>query len=274
MNQIPKKKLLYGAIYGTVAGLVFSLLAWGYNAAILATHHFATPWFTFTVGVLVVTVITALTGYYAVRSNSTLTSSILWVIAGIFSGALAIVLPLYLFPNYVNFTNPNLNGWLEFGWNESYSLILFFAIFYSAISFLIIGLLENSLVESAYYSLSAGQLMIALLICSIFAGLIGGIVDSFANTNIRKSVVALDEIITYVTEHEGQVIAKETTRALHLSALNTVKENLTDQRKLYLFSVNETFDQTKILLETNGVFAICYVFLDQPSNCTISTPGE
>lgn len=274
MNTIPFKKALYGAIYGGVAGFVFSFFAWGYHSIIMATHHLAAPWFSYIVGGILVLFLTIAAGYFSVLSNSTFTSSIMWTLTGILGGAIAILVPLAAYPKYIVTIEPSLSSWVQFQWNDAYMLFLGFALLYSALTFLIIGLLENSLVESAYFTLSYGQLIMAILVSALLGGLIGGIIDSFANSNIRKSVVALDNIITYVLQHKDEDISKETKRNLHLAALNSVKEELSEDHKLIIFSVNETFDQSQILLQTGDLSALCYVFQDQPSNCTIANPGE
>ena len=271
MNENQKNKIIIGGIYGITAAIVFSYAAAGYNASQYAKAHIVNAWLAYILLAAVTIPICVIAGTLSIRFGSTAKSALIWLLAGFISSISATLLPLWLVPTIVANTNPVQAPFLQFSWEESFIFLLGFSTAITLVAFVILGMLENSLVDSAYYANSAGAVLPALLVSALLAGIIGGVADALINRPIRQSVMALEKVISFQLAHLDDVLPKETSRAMRLSSLRQVKPMLDQNWKMYLASVDLTYSETHILLETNGQLSLCYIFTDQVSNCMPQT---
>ena len=263
----PTRKLVFGMIYGLAGGLVFALASWGVNDFLLSRAHFAYPWLTFLLGILPVLLIAGLAGTLTIRLDNALFSAGIWLIAGILLAIVGVWLPLWIVPELLPRLDPVLKNWLAFSWQDAYTFLVFSAAIVAAIGFLIIGLLESVLIEQASYSPYNGAIVMPLLICALISATVGGVVDSMVNVRFRNSALALDRLISFALENEGMPVDLTIARQMHMGALSSIQPNLSEERRMFYFSFNSTAEEGRILVDFNGHWALCDVFLDQPSFC-------
>jgi len=272
--MVPSRRLIFGLIYGLTSGLAFALLAWGLNASRLSLAHFAYPWLAFLLGVLPVMLITGLAGYLTIRSKSPLIGAVCWLIAGCLSAMLGVWLPLWIVPEVLPSLDPVLKGWLAFSWLDTYSFLTGSAALVAGVAFLILGLIENVLVEQASWSPYAGAMTMPLLFCALISAVVGGVVDNLANTRFRNAALALDRLINFAVENQGKDVDAALARQMHMGALSTISPDLLANRRMFYFNFTENAEEGKILVDFSGYWALCDVVLNQPSFCQpVKPPG-
>jgi hypothetical protein len=270
--MIPSRKLVFGLIYGLAAGLVFSLASWGLNAFLLSRAHFAYPWTAFLLGILPTMIIAGLAGYLTIRLDNALLGAVCWLITGIFLGLLGVWFPLRIVPEILPRIEPVLKDWVAFSWLDAYTFLASSAAILGGIAFVIIGLLESVLIDQAAFSPYTGAIIMPLLVCALISGTVGGVVDNLVNVRFRNSAIALDRLINFALENQGKKVDPAISRQMHLGALSTIKPELSAERRMFYFSFTETADEGKILVDFNGHWALCDMFLDQPAFCQIAEP--
>lgn len=273
-SMLRSRKHVFGLFYGLTAGLVFASAAWGVNAFILSRAHFAYPWITFLAGILPVLLITGLAGFISVAIQNAIAATVIWLVAGVLVGAWGVWLPLKLVPEILVRLEPVLNGWVTFGWEDAHAILLVSAAFYTGIAFLIAGIIGMVMLEQAAWSTYSGAILAPLLVCALIAGIIGGVVDNFANARYRNSISGLDRLFTFALENQGKQVDKSLARSMHMNAVSLIATDLSEQRRLFYFSFDTTAEQGRILVDLNGHWAICDVFLDSPAFCQPSEPPQ
>ena len=272
--MIPTRKLTFGLIYGLAAGLVYSLMAWGLNAFLLARADFAYPWLAFLLGIPPVLLVTSLAGYLTIRIDNALLGGIAWLLAGIIVGTLGVWLPLWIVPEILPRLEPILKGWVEFSWLDSYSFLVYSAMISTGVTFLIAGLLESVLVDQAAFSPYSGAIVMPVLICALVTGVAGGVIDNLVNTRYRDSAIALDTLFSFALDNKGKEIDPELARKKHMGAVSMIETDLTKKHRLFFFSSTETGEQAKILVDLNGKWAMCDISLNQPVFCRPTEPPQ
>ena len=265
-TTVPDKSA-YGGMYGAVAGLAFAIGSAGYHAYFLASAHVILAWAAFLIMAVAGLMLGWLVGSTVTRIGRTFAALFLWVPIGIILAILANIAPLWLVPNMVRAQLPQYAGILEFGWQESYWILLGFSVAISLIGFGILALLQAPMVEAAYFSISKGAILPALVAAIFIAGGVGGVIDTLINQPIRGSVVALEQVLRYQIDHANEVIPKETARSLRLSSLRSVKDGLDNTWTLAIASIDLAYSETHLVLITGKSQAMCYVFTTQVSNC-------
>jgi hypothetical protein len=272
--MVPSRKLVFGLIYGLVSGLVFALVAWGMNAFLLALAHFAYPWLTFLLGVLPALLVTGLAGYLTIRFEKPVIGAACWLIAGILLAVMGVWLPLWITPEILPRLDPVLKGWLAFSWLNAYTFLTYSTAIVAGVAFLILGLIENVLIDQAYWSAYSGALLMPLLFCALISAVVGGVTDNMINTRFRNSALALDRLVSFALENQNRTVDPAIAREMHMGALGAIKSDLSAQRRMFYFNFTENADQGKILIDFNGHWALCDVFLDQPAFCQPAQPPQ
>ena len=272
--MFPSRKLTFGLIFGLAAGLVFSLAAWGLNAFLLSRAHFAFPWLTFLLGILPTMLVTGLAGFLTIRFDNAVVGALIWMVAGLFLAIIGVWLPLGLVPEILPRIEPVLNGWLEFTWIDAYSFLVYSAMITTGIAFLITGILENVLIEPASFSPYNGAIVMPILVCALISGIAGGVIDNLVNTRFRDPTIVLDQLFSYALDNQGKTIDPATERQMHLATVSPIQADLSDNRRLFYFSFNETAEEGKILVDLKGHWAICDLSQNQPVFCQFTEPPQ
>lgn len=271
MNSTISRETI-GKTFGLTAGIVFSIAVFGFNAVIQTANHFYLSGLTFFISLVIFTALTYLSSMRTLKTQSALSGGLVWSISGIIIGLLTVLLPLYFYPKVVFLTVPEAPGWFKYDWNPDHFFILFFCTALCFVCFMMIGLIENNLADSAYFSNTLGVLIFNALIIAIFTGVIGSVVDTMVNAKVREAASGLNYIINYTKTHSPETISKETRRNLRLASLTTIKDTFDQGHTLYIFEQNLGYESTNLLYRVDSLWANCYIFGDKPSNCFIVEP--
>jgi hypothetical protein len=268
------RKLRFGLYYGLVAGFVFSVAAWGLNSWLLAGAHFAYPWLTFLAGLLPALLICGLAGILAMGIENAILAGVIWLVTGILMGTLGLVLPLGIIPELLPRLEPELQNWVLFSWQEPYVILAVSAAIVTGIAFLMVGLLGFVLVDQASWSPYNGAIIMPLIICMVISGTAGGVIDNMANTRFRNSALGLERLFEFALQNKDKTIDKTLARQMHMNAVSMISADLSEKRRMFYFEYTPTTDQGRILVDLDGHWAICDMFLDQPASCQPVAPPQ
>lgn len=273
MDNVITKRVI-GNTFGIAAGVIFSISAFGLNALIQTQNHLYLSGLVFLISLLIFTGLTYFSSLITVRSNSARTGALVWFASGIIVGLMTTLLPLYFYPKVVMWTVPEAAGWFKYAWQADQNFVLFFCVLLSAICFLMIGLLENNLVDSTYFSNTLGVLIFNTLIIAVFMGVIGSVVDSMVNKKLREAASGLNFTIDYAQHHDIDTVSKETRRNLRLAAVTDIKDTLSQEHTIYVYEQNMGYETTNFLYRADETWANCFVFGDKLSNCFLVSPPK
>lgn len=258
--------------FGFTAGIVFSIAVFGVNAVFQTINHLYLSGMTFLISLVIFTGLTYISSLHTIKTQSALSGGLVWTGSGLIIGLLTVLLPMYLYPKVVFLTVPEAAGWFKYDWNSDQLFVLFFSTAICAVSFLMIGLIENNLADSAYFSNTLGVLLFNALIIALFTFVIGSVIDTMVNGKAREAANGLNYIIEYSRTHDPESIPKETRRNLRLAALSSIQDTLDEDYTLYIFEQNMGYESTNFLYRVDSLWANCYVFGDNPSNCFVVEP--
>lgn len=266
-TNISRKKLVLGLIYGLVAGLAFSLFAWGIDAWLLARANATYYWINLIPGMLLCMLAGAIIGWLTIFFNKHSLALLLWGLLAVFFAWLVVWLPLTNAPNLLKWLDPGLAGWLDFSEVEYLSLYRLVGVVTIGLACIIGGLLEINLVEQAMLSAYGSSLGMALVVCATIFALVGSAADNLINVNLREPVQAVDRLIKFAADHAGQEVSKQEARKMHLSAARNISDLLQSERRLTLISYDESFGMVDILVDFEGTLVKCTAIYSQPTDC-------
>jgi hypothetical protein len=266
-TNISRKKLVLGLIYGLVAGLAFSLFAWGIDAWLLARANATYYWINLIPGMLLCMLAGGFIGWLTIYFNKHSLALLLWGLLAVFFAWLVVWLPLTNAPNLLKWLDPGLADWLNFSEVEYLSLYRLVGVVTIGLACIIGGLLEINLVEQAMLSAYGSSLGVALVVCATIFALVGSAADNLINVNLREPVQAVDKLIQFAADHAGQEVSKQEARKMHLSAARNIGDLLQSGRRLTLISYDESFGMVDILVDFEGRLVKCTAIYSQPTDC-------
>jgi hypothetical protein len=263
------KKRLFGLLVGLAGGLAFAVTAWGIDAYTLSAVHAGYPWVKLVPGLVIALVICGLAGWVTMRFENALVGVIAWIIAVFFLARVVTWLSLRLTATIIIWLEPAMQKWLnypDYG-NEGAFTGIVFAVFFMAA--LIMGALENVLVEQATYSTASGAILVAMLAFALAFGAAGFVADYVINAPFREPLNALDTVIQFALDHQGTEVDGATARRMYLGSLNSIRDLLPRPRRMFIYTFSETFDQVDVLVDFDGQMARCMTIANKPSFCKL-----
>ena len=106
-----------------------------------------------------------------------------------------------------------------------------------------------------------------MLVTLALMAICGTIVDGLNNELLRSPIDALNSTIQYSIDHRGQEIDRLESRRMHLSALRTIEDLITPERRLIVSGYDEFLEQIQILVRFDKAWAECVVIYNQVSIC-------
>jgi hypothetical protein len=134
---------------------------------------------------------------------------------------------------------------------------------------LLCALLENLLIEQALFSASSFSVIVPIVISFVFFCLAGNTIDGLYNKQIREPIVTVDKLIQFAVDNSGKEISVETSRAMHLAAVNSIKELLPLERTLILSNYDQMLGQIDVLVKFNGSWVKCTTVYNQVTFCKL-----
>jgi hypothetical protein len=261
----------YTLLLGGIAGLVFSLALWAFEAILLIEAHVAYPWLPVLVGTVSCILISMLAASLTYLVNRALLGAVIWILAARLISELAIVLPLKVAPALMSFFEPGLRNHLPaYPITDTLQTWAGFGTVWLGIFFGILGLLQLTLVESGVpATTAAGRFMPYFIFIPVM--LLSSVMSSnMINEQLRAPLIATDRLIQFAVDHQNSNVNPTLARQMHLSAVNTISGVLNRPRRLFLGQYDEYFGQVNILVDFDGEWVDCSTVSAQPVFCQFS----
>jgi hypothetical protein len=274
LGALNYKSFRYSLLLAAIAGLIFSLALWGYEAILFIQAHLAYPWLPMLVGTILCVLVCTLAAFLTWLLNRALLGAIFWILASRLIAELAIRLPLEIVPGLMKFFEPGLQSRLPvYPITDTFRTWAGFGTVWLAIFLGILGLLQLTLVESSVpATTSAGRLMAYFIFIPVM--LLASVMSSnMINEQLRAPLIATDRLIQFAIDHQNTSVDPVIARQMHLSSVDTIKNSINRPRRLFMGQYDEFFSQVNVLIDFKGEWVECSTISAQPVFCkSISNP--
>ena len=256
-----------GIIYGLIAGVTYSLAAWGFDGITLAKLHVAYSWIKFLPGLVFCSLIGSLVGWVSIRISKGLVTIALWIVFGLMLVWLTFWLPYKFSPFLLKVLKPSLIDWIDYPMVANVNQFRIVGIIVIALPVIICGLMENNLVDVALMSSHKGTLLSFVLVCGLIMGLAGFAGDDLTNKHFREPIQALDDLFQFAIDNQGKELDKLLFRQKRMRTVEGLEDILPRSRRLTLIAFDEHLGQMDILVNFEGVWVKCTTIYSQPIMC-------
>lgn len=268
-TSVNNRKQLVGLFFGLTAGLAFAIFAWGVDAFLLANANGAFPWVKFFPGFLISLAGGGLVGWLTIRLQNTFVRLLLWLLFAFLLSKLFLWIPIKVAPQIIGLFDGYLGNYLNYPIYKDFAHIQWIGFVVIALISVLCGLLENVLIEQALFTTGTFSVAVPLVVSFVFFCLAGNTTDGLYNKKIRQPIITVNELIQFAVENTGKEVSVETSRAMHLSAVNTIKELLPLDRRLILSNYDQMLGQIDILIKFDGYWVKCTTVYNQVTFCKL-----
>ncbi|NMC47112.1 MAG: hypothetical protein GYA52_09825 [Chloroflexi bacterium] len=256
-----KQEILVGAL----GGLIFSIVAWGYDAVLLTKANAAYPWLKFLIGIIPCTLIGATAGWLTMKISNLFLRMLLWISIAILFGFMSSYIPFTATPKIIGWLNPEIGARINFNAPEAISARRFVTMVMTIFFLFIAGLMFENTNESIRASQGIVGAAFSLIFLMAFFGGAGYIVDSNFNADLRAPIVALNDKLDYVASVDTATLNDIETRAL--KRYTKLEVDFNGPRRLIMTSFDSYFTQVTVMVDFNGTLAECSIINSSPSSC-------
>lgn len=271
LNNYNRKRIDLGLRFGLVAGIVFSLAAWGIDTVILVSHHSAMPFLKFIAGFIVCVPAATLSGYLTARQGKGYLGLLFWGGLAVLLSFMVVTLPTKFYPWFLQTFRPELSSFVRFEELVSSGTNWFYCLFAIGLTCLLCGLLENLLIEQALASSSGLGPLMPLVICALVMLLAGIFGDLLVTSDFRKPIVSVDTLLENSALYYDKEVDFRTARELHLDAAKPLGELVLGAHRLTLVEVDRYLTLMKVLVEFEGQTALCQSINSLPTFCSMTS---
>lgn len=246
---------------GASGGFVFSLVCWGTDAIGLFEAHSYLPWIKFLVGIVTMSLVAGLCGYFVSRFERLWTSMLAWLLWGLFAAWYASIIPYKLQEKIITGINPLLKGQIDYPNPSGQSGLIFVSILAAIVLTSLIGFFYIQALEQTWMRLYVGPMIFNLVIWFLFFSLLGVVTDNVYNQPMRNSIQATHDTIETIKQ-DGAIFERPSEAAQkHLFAF---KPHLNLIQRPYMLVV-KTYDPRletfQVLVDFDGFWLNCTVSL-------------
>ncbi len=268
-----KLRARYGAFYGLIAGLAYAFFTWFLDAIGLATAHAAYPFVKLISGLLITLPVFVLVGWLTTKTDSHFLGLLLWAILSLWAFSAAFLAHYDFVPRWyalmqepvATLVNPSIPSYFM-------TMLLTIGAILMMFAFLIAGLLEINLIESALASGTGGSLIMSAVIIITLMALAGNHVDTFTYRNSRLSIQSFDKLVALVTSPEGQALDEKTKTLRNFGALTALgTENLTKPHRFFLIKdMVGDYGTVELIIELGDSWGKCIASNREASFCSLT----
>lgn len=256
-----------GLLFGIVAGLAFSMTAWGVDAFLLMQAHATFPLLKFVPGLLICVMAGALVGWLTIRIERIWVALLLWALLACLFVWLVMWLPLKFTPAFLRFFTPKITDLIYFPPIDNEIQFKIIGLIVIGFMCLVCGLMEIHLLDQAMLTTGTLSLITPLLISLALFTIAGNSADDLLNRLFREPVQIMDNLIQYAADNQGKEISPILARQKRLTVVKNLDGLITRPRTLTLIAFDRTLGQVDILIDFNGKWARCSVIYNQPTMC-------
>lgn len=267
-TQNPKNiRANLGAFFGGIAGLVFSLVAWGFDGYTIANSHGVLPWLKFGIGSVCVIFLYGLAGFFSAKHGGFITTIACFITAALVSAWLVAHLPYEGMNTGIRTFYPSLPDLASHIFREAgHTRFILTAIIFSVIA-LLSSIFFDNLINQAFAATSRLGTIIPLIIFSIFFVTAGFIGDYFNNHPFNQPVAQINSFIqkAQAIQHgEITIPPGEDTWANTFLRLNI---DLDVPYRVITGEIDPAFSSAQVFVQFSKTWYECLVVLDQPFLC-------
>lgn len=267
VNEFSRKRSNLGVRYGFIAGLFFTLAAWGLDAIILARYHAALPFLKFLPALLICVPTATLAGYLTAKIESGMVGLVIWGGLAVLFTFLVINLPTKFHPWFLSKFRPDVAPMVKFEQLIGLDGYWFYCLFAIGITCLLCGFLENVLLDQGLASSSLAGPHMPFVVCALIMLLSGLFGDILLTRDFRKPIVAYDQLIKNASTYYNQEVDVQTKRNLRLDTVKPLGELVLQPHRITLVEVDRYLTLTKVLIEFDGQTALCQAIQAKPTFC-------
>lgn len=270
--RIRSEKRWQGAIYGLVAGLVFSLAMWGVDAFLLWQASADFPWLKWAAGAPAAMFVGLLAGWLTVLLDHALVGFFAWLLAGLAYVWLGSHVPFEGVSWLIGWFKPELRSLEIYPFVESARVRMIFLYPFVALLTGLGGSLELAIVENVLRSRYALERFFRLFwLFPIYIG-IGLLADNLINIPLREPVVALNNRIELRLNAEATNMPSDQMRRLGLRVVEPFGALIHQPYALILGNYDpESITEANVFVNFAGVWGSCSVVAGTPGFCQLST---
>ena len=262
LDQLRKNFTL---LIGALGSLAYAIFAWGVDALLLQQNNGSIPWLKLALGFPAVLLIFLIATSISTKSNNLIIRALTWMSA-------ATILSFII--SFLSFQG------MEFAWKTiypnhadqiSYTLLetirgrLFVIIIMSNILFFIGGMLVESASEAMLKSSGLIGWVLPILFCLAFFGGAGYVADANFNYQLRDQIISVNEQISEAAlVNSSQMTERQERLIRRFTKLNVQLEG---PHHLFVGSFDESFTQSVILIDFDGIWASCTSINGLVGNC-------
>ena len=266
---IAREKIAFGAAYGAGAGIAFAMALWAWDAIQLSQAHAFFPWLKLILGILLCGIIGGIAGWLVARKESALFSFLIWLSTAAVFYWITIGVPIQIFPIISKWLEPELSGLLNYTIGSGFVTRFWLAMLWVGIFLSLTGMLQLTLVDTAVFSISVFGKIVPFLVCAVFMGIAGFVIDDLVNVPLRKAILSVETPIQFILDHRGQDVDPALSRKYHAGSLHGVLDEVTISHKLIVSGYEDNFWQIRVLVRFEDAWVDCITVNSQSSFCKI-----
>jgi hypothetical protein len=270
--RIEKQRI--ATAYGFTAGIVFSLVAWGYDAFLLSRAHAIDPFLPFAMGLVVSALAGGAAGYITYRYNHFFAAFICWLAAGLVFAWLSAHVSFDLLERALAIVNPGIAPLVSYPISAGLQGQLFYIRIAVIGLSVVAGLLEITLADSsANASGPVGRILPAFAWVALFL-LAGLATENNLTSHLRTPVTALDATIQYAIPRLSTDLNQPADKRFRTGALIDIRQDLNQPYQLILRDYDVYLYETNVIIRFPSSWALCTISSDQPVTCHPTSTTE
>jgi hypothetical protein len=250
---------------GAVAGLVYTIFIWGYDALVINASNGCLAWVKFGIGLLPMILVLSLIALISASVNNLIIKVLIWMATATSLGYLTSIITFQgtswafkqIFPevsSYINYVTP-----------EDVIGRLFVIIVMTNILFIFGGLFIDLASESLQKASGIIGMFFPAIICLTFFAGAGYVADSNLNIELREQIIAVNEQIEAVAQLDLNNLSEQEKRMIR--RFTKLDVDLKSPRKLMVGNFDMFFSQVEVLINFDGVWTKCLAMDGRVGNC-------
>ena len=269
LTPFEKRRQGLGALYGAVGGLIFAVLAWGFDAISLAQSHVVLPFGKFLPGLIVCVLLCSFVGWLSARIDKAAIAFLLWISISVLLVIIILWLPLPWMHWLTRFAYPAYASYLEYPALVGISQFIILGSIGLAILAGIAGLTENLLIDSAMEKQGNGGVVGMIFLVAMLLGIGGFLMDNLLNPNFRDSAESMNALIQFAVDNKDNDVDPIVARTNHLRTITQLGEEVYTQPYQLVVQTYDPMMLTQIdyLIDFSGDLYTCTVVGNAPVYC-------
>lgn len=247
-------------IFGLLAGLIYSGVAWGVDGYRLAQSNALLPYLPFAIGALICGLVGALAGFLTYRFNHIFLSFLTWVVIGLIFSWVGNHMQVVLVPLGLDVFSPQLAALSHFPLNGTIRADQFLISIAVTGLCALGGMLAVNQIEASVDSAGIVPRVLAYLIWAVIFTLAGFAVRDNITEPMTAPVVNANAHIQVGLENAGKTLDDRTYAQLRLSSFDNVRDLITRPRRLALIGYDDWLSTMTVLVDFGGTPVRCTVY--------------